>query len=56
MECSEQTELTSEIETDSYIESRPTVLGAGGLGGGGIEHKRKKEKELGHGHGQQCGD
>ena len=51
MESNEQTELTSKIETDSWIESRLTALGLG-LGGGGIKLKRRRT----HGHGHQCGD
>ena len=51
VESNEQTELTSKIETDSQIESRPTAKG-GGLRGGGIEQKGKRA----HGHGQQCGN
>ena len=46
MESNEQTESTSEIETESLIESRLTAMGEGG----GIEYKRKRT----HGHGQ-CG-
>ena len=41
MESNEQTELTSKVETDSQIESRPTALGWG-IAGGGIEQNRKK--------------
>ena len=43
--------LTSKIETDSYIESRLTAL-EWGLEGGQIELKAQRT----HGHGQQCGD
>ena len=48
MESNEQTESTSEIETESLIESRLTAMGEGG----GIEYKRKRT----HGHGQLCGN
>ena len=41
--------LTSKIETDSYIESRLTALGEW-FGDGMIKQKRKRT----HGHGQQC--
>ena len=45
MESNEQTELTSKIDTDSYIESRLIALGDG-VGIEGIEGSNKKEKEL----------
>ena len=40
MESNEQTELTSKIEIDLYMESRVTALGWG-LGSGGEKQKRK---------------
>ena len=43
MESNGQNELTSKIETDSWIESRLTAVG-GGDGDGGIKQKRKKRK------------
>ena len=39
VESNEQTELTSQIETDSQIESRPLALDGGGRGGGGVERE-----------------
>ena len=50
MECNEGTDLTSKIETDSWIESRMTAKK--GREGAGIEQKGKRI----HLHGQQCGD
>ena len=47
-----KTELTSKMETDSYMESRMTAKQGGRWGGGGIAQKGKKT----HGRGQQCGD
>ena len=42
MECNEQTELTSKIETDSWMESRLTALGGGtGVGSKGFWQKEK---------------
>ena len=41
VESSEQTELTSKIETNSYIQSRMTAKGEGRFRGGGIKQKGK---------------
>ena len=52
VESNEQTELTSNIETDSQMESRLTASG-------GVLVKGWRDWEKGkrtHGHGQQCGD
>ena len=47
MECNEQTELISEIETDSYTESRLTALGwEGGWGEGSLSKKEKGLKGM----------
>ena len=40
MESNERTEITTEIETDSQVESRLTALG---VEGGGIKQKRNKK-------------
>ena len=51
MESNEQNELTSKIETGSWVESQLRA-GGGSLGGGRIKQKGKRT----HGHGQQGGD
>ena len=43
VESNEQTKLTRKIETDSWMESRMTAVGGGGLG---VERSRKKAKGL----------
>ena len=53
VEFNEQTELTSNIETDSQIENRMTAYwGRERVVGGGTKQKGKRT----HGHGRQCGD
>ena len=51
MESNEQTELTSKIETDSWMENRITALG----GRVGVEGWSQKRKGM-HGQQQQRGD
>ena len=54
MESNEQTELTRQMGTDLWKESRMTTkqVGWGRVGGRGIEQKGKRT----YGHGQQCTD
>ena len=52
MESNDQTELTSEIGTNSQIESRLAAIDGWMLAGERIEQKGKRT----HGHGQQRGD
>ena len=50
MESNAQTQLTSKMETESWIETRLTALG-------GVEGWRDEQKRIiTHGHGPQCGD
>ena len=51
MESNEQTELTSKMETDSWMESRLTALGVMVNGW----RDGQKDKRI-NGHGQQCSD
>lgn len=44
VESNKQTEPTSNIETDSQIESMQTALVVGGFRGGGEEIKQKRKK------------
>ena len=52
MESNEQTELTSKMDTDSWIEGKMTAQGGGSLAGTRFEQKGNRT----YWYGQECGD